>query len=202
MKYTISFLWAKFMKKMRGAAICNSKLDKTVVIEAGSHIVNSVFGKYSYCGYDCQIINCRIGAFCSIGDNIRIGGANHPYKWVSMSPVFYEGRDSIKKKFATYPRPKDKETIIGNDVWIGHNAIILQGVVISDGAVVGSGAVVTKNVPPYSIVAGNPARIINKRFEDVVIDKLLESKWWDLNDNKIKDLAVHIQSPIDFINNL
>lgn len=190
------------MKKIRGAAIYNSKLDKTVVIEAGSHIVNSIFGKYSYCGYDCQIINCKIGAFCSLGDNIKIGGANHPGYWVSTSPVFYEGRDSIKKKFANYPRPKDKETLIGNDVWIGHNAVILQGVKISDGAIVGSGAVVTKDVPPYSVVVGNPARIIKKRFDDTTIEKLSESKWWDLNESIIKDLAVHIQSPTDFINNL
>lgn len=202
MKYSIPFLWAKLIKKARGVAIYNSVLDKSAVIESGSHIVNSSFGKYSYCGYDCEIINCKIGAFCSLGNNIKIGGANHPYNWVSTSPVFYEGRDSLKKKFATFTRPKDKDTIIGNDVWIGHNSIILQGVNIGDGAVIGSGSVVTKDVPPYSIVGGNPARIIKKRFDDIIIEKLLECKWWDLNEKKLKDLAVYIQSPKDFINGL
>lgn len=202
MKYSFSYLWAKLIKKVRGAAIHNSVLDKTVVIESGSHIVNSNLGKYSYCGYDCQIINSKIGAFCSLGNNIMIGGAKHPADWVSTSPVFYKGRDSIKTKFATFERNEDKQTIIGNDVWIGNNVIILQGVKIEDGAIIGTGAIVTKDVPAYAIVVGNPAHIIKMRFDEEMIEDLLKTKWWGLEDNKLKVVAQYIKSPVDFINHI
>lgn len=96
---------------MRGAAIRNSYIDATSKVESGSQFVNSRMNKYSFCGYDCQIVNCRIGMFCSIADNVKIGGARHPIEWVSTSPVFYSGRDSVKKKFSTFDRDEDKKLI-------------------------------------------------------------------------------------------
>lgn len=197
--YSFSYLWAKLIKKIRGAAIIGSNIDKTSVIESGSHIVGSSFGRYSYCGYDCQIINTIIGNFCCLSDNIIIGGAKHPMDWACMSPVFFAGRDSIRKKFSEFERPSDLHTEIGNDVWIGNGVIIIQGVRIGNGAVIGAGAVVTKDVEPYSIVVGNPARMIRKRFDCETIEMLEKSQWWLRNDDDIDVSAQYIRNPQQFV---
>lgn len=196
---TIFYLWSKFVKKIRGRSILNSTIHKTSKVESGSQIVNSNFEKHSFCGYDCDILNCDIGSFCSIANNVKIGGGAHPMKWVSMSPVFYEGRDSVKAKFSVHKREPVKRTTIGHDVWIGQSSIIKQGVTIGNGAVVGMGSIVTKNVEPYSIVAGVPARNIGKRFDDKLIDELLESKWWLLNDKELHFFAKYFTDPEIFI---
>ena len=197
-----SYLWAKALKKISGAAIINSTIHKTSKVEAGSQVVNSSMDKYSFCGYDCEIFHCDIGSFCSIANNVVIGGAIHPFEWVSMSPVFYYGKDSVSKKFSTFKREPAKRTIIGCDVWIGHGAHIKQGVIIGTGAVIGMGAVVTKDVLPYSIVGGNPARLIRMRFDDNTIMTLLKSEWWNLPNEQIEELANYIQNPEVFINKL
>lgn len=193
------YLLVKLFKKLRGSAIRNSHIHKSSKVESGSHIVNTVFGKHSFCGYDCEIINCNIGSFCSIANNVVIGGGKHPMEWVSTSPVFYEGRDSVKAKFSTHKRESAKITYIGHDVWIGERAIIKQGVRIGDGAVVGMGSVVTKDVEPYSIVAGCPAKIIKKRFSEDICNELLSIKWWDFSDEKLKHCAQFIKDPETFI---
>ena len=126
----------------------------------------------------------------------------HPVDWVSMSPVFYSGRDSVRKKFSQFDRPADKTTNIGSDVWIGDGAIIKQGVNIGVGAVIGMGSIVTKDVPPYTIVAGNPAHPIRKRFSDDVISRLLESRWWEKSDKELESLAADIKDPEAFLNKL
>lgn len=195
----LSFLWAKGLKKIKGSAIRNSKIDSTSKIESGSHIINTVMGKHSFCGYNCEIINTEIGSFCSIANGVIIGGGMHPYDWVSMSPVFYEGRDSVKAKFSEHQRDPVKKTIIGHDVWIGQNTLIKQGVHIGTGAVVGMGSVVTKNVSPYAIVVGSPAKEIKKRFDSKLIEKIINSKWWEFNDKKLASFAVHFKNPNNFI---
>jgi acetyltransferase-like isoleucine patch superfamily enzyme len=196
---TLSYLWARLCKKIRGSAVINSRFHKTSKIEAGSNIINTTFGRYSFCGYDCTIVNCDVGAFCSIASNVIIGGARHPMEWVSMSPVFYKGRDSITKKFSNHNRGSEKRTSIGNDVWIGENALIKAGVRIGDGVVIGMGSVVTKDVPPYAIVAGCPAKVIRKRFDDHIIDKLLKIKWWDFDEVFLQKYAKYVMCPDDFI---
>ncbi len=199
---TIRYLVAKILKKIRGSAIRNSTIHPSSKIESGSNVINTKMDKYSFCGYDCEITNAKIGSFCSIANNVIIGGAMHPIDWVSTSPVFYEGRDSVKKKYSKHKRNIDKVTEIGNDVWIGQNAIIKQGVVIGTGAVIGMGSVVTKDVEPYSIVVGSPAQQIKKRFDDVIIKKLLESEWWNIEDSKLEYLSQYIKNPEDFINKI
>lgn len=198
----IKYLLSKFFKKARLAAIINSKIDKTSKVESGSHISGSTFGKYSYCGYDCEILNCEIGNYVSIANNCKMGGANHVTSWVSTSPVFYYGSDSIKKKFAEFKRPPGKRITIGNDVWIAEGCIIKEGVTIGTGAVVGMGAVVTKDIPPYGIAVGNPARVIKFRFEEKTINDLIESEWWNLEDQIIQKLAVYVKEPYLFIQEL
>lgn len=196
----IEYYISKILKKARGKCLINSKVHKTSKIESGSSVVNSQIDRYSFCGYDCQIINCKIGAFCSIANNVVIGGAMHPAEWVSTSPVFYEGRDSVKRKFSIHKRNPDKTTVIEPDVWIGQNAVIKQVVIIGVGAIIGMGSVVTKNVEPYTIVAGNPAKNIRKRFDDNIIEKLIESRWWEFSDKKLFSLDKYITNPSDFIN--
>lgn len=115
-----------------------------------------------------------------------IGGANHPITWVSTSPVFHGGKNILRKNFATHEFETTKKTIIGNDVWIGNNCLIKSGINICDGAVIGMGSVVTKDVGPYEIWGGNPAKMIRKRFDDLTIEKLIQSKWWGLEDNDLE----------------
>ena len=178
------YLWAKFIKKIRGSAIIDSRIDKSSKIEAGSTIVNSTFDRHSFCGYDCMIINCTVGAFCSIANGVVIGGARHPMEYASTSPVFLSHKDSVKMKYARHDYSLKLRTVVDSDVWIGEMALIKAGVHIGVGAVIGMGSVVTRDVEPYSVVAGNPARIIRKRFDDETIKALLELKWWTLPDSR------------------
>ena len=182
----LAYYWFKVLKKLRGKAIKNSTVDKKAKVEAGSIFLDSSMKKYSYCGYNCLFVNVEVGAFCSISDNVVVGGGNHPLEWVSTSPAFYKGRDSISKRLASLEYDSsDAHTIIGNDVWIGNGVLIKPGVTIGDGAVVGMGSVVTKDVEPYTIVGGNPAKMIRKRFAEETIRKLLAIKWWDWKDEKL-----------------
>jgi acetyltransferase-like isoleucine patch superfamily enzyme len=154
-------------------------------------VVHSLrMGAFSYAvnGY---YFACRIGRYCSIGEQVQIGRHSHPLDWHSTSPIFYfpytdamdqpppYGHEVSPKSFVrSTPPTKLKITEIGNDVWIGHGAFLLPGVKIGDGAVIAAMSVVTKDVAPYTIVGGNPAGAIRKRFSDELIAKLLESKWW------------------------
>jgi len=126
----------------------------------------------------------RIGAFCSIAANVQIFlGGEHRVDWVTTYPfsVFWPSARRIRG----HPRIRG-DVVIGNDVWLGTDATILSGVTIGDGAVIGAGAVVSKDVPPYTIVVGNPGTILRRRFDERTIERLLELRWWDKDDNWIK----------------
>ena len=195
----IKYIWAKLFSKLHGKALNGARVHKTSKVEANSIVINSSFDKYSFCGYNCKIINTKIGAFTSIADNVTIGVAEHPIDWVSTSPVFYRGKDSVKKKFSEFEREPSKMTNIGNDVWIGENATIRAGVKVGDGSVIGMGAVVTRDVKSYEIVGGVPAKNIRYRFNEDIIEKLLESKWWDKDEAAIKHAAKYIKNPVEFL---
>jgi len=120
-------------------------------------------------------------------------------EWVSTSPVFYEGRDSVKAKFAVHKREVPKRTIIENDVWIGSRAIIKQGVKVGTGAVIGMGSIVTKDVVPYAVVGGNPAKLIKMRFSEEMVARLLKSKWWEYPDEQLLKLGHLFNEPEDFL---
>lgn len=198
---SFSYLYGKVFKKiLRGKCITGSDVDATSKIHSGCSIVNCRIGRYSYVGYDCELINCTIGAFCSLASNIHIGGAEHPLDWVSTSPVFQNVRHSGPDyKFANLQLPPSSRTIIDNDVWIGVGAIVKAGVHIGNGAVVAAGAVVTKDVEPYSIVGGCPARHIRYRFEQDMIQELQKTEWWNMSDDELKELGHYINSPELFV---
>lgn len=206
--YSFAYLWSKFMKKIRGKAVRDSKIHPSAKIGAGSNIVNIEMGKHSYCGYDCTIVECKIGAFCSMADNVSIGLASHPIDWVSTSPAFIgereqkEGKDSIQEKYAEHFYEAMSETVIGNDVWIGKGAFIKAGVRVGNGAVIGMGSVVTKDVPDYAIVGGIPAKIIRMRFEENIIKEFQKIAWWDWEDEKIKKHAPYFNNIKKFFDNI
>lgn len=132
----------------------------------------------------------KIGKFCSIAKNVTIFlGGNHRPDWISTYP-FFEIFDDLKPVKKTIGHPSTKgDVIIGNDVWIGRNATILSGVNIGNGAVVAAEAVVTKSIAPYEIWAGNPAKLIKRRFDDNIVSSLEALKWWDWETEKIKKNA-------------
>lgn len=189
----------RLIKKLRGSSIINSKIHHTSKIESGSQIVNTEISKHSFCGYDCTIVNCEIGSFCSISNGVVIGGGMHPIEWVSTSPVFYKGRDSVKTKFSEFEREPQLKTRIGNDVWIGEKVLIKQGITIGNGAIIGMGSVVTKDVEPYTICAGNPAKHIRYRFDQEIITELEKLKFWDFDEDLLRVKAQNIKNPKKFI---
>ena len=193
------YLWAKLIKKARGSAIIDSQIHNTSKINSGSHVVNSNIAKYSYCAFNSTILNCDIGSFCSIGNNVSIGAPMHPMNWVSTSPVFINCKSSPKKRFSKHKIDLPLRTIIKNDVWIGEKVLIKQGVTIGNGVIIGMGSIVTKDVEDYSVVAGCPARLIRKRFPENIVKDFLEIEWWNLPDNIISNLSPLIVDPTRFI---
>ena len=140
-------------------------------------------------GEDSKLI---IGNYCLIADKVEIFlGGNHRIDWISTFP-FNQKFDSAKY-IEGHPATKG-DVVIGNDVWIGMNAVIMSGVAIGDGAVIAANSVVTKNVNPYAVVAGNPAREKKSRFPSSQIEKLLNLKWWNLGENKIEKLIPFLMS--------
>lgn len=154
-------------------------LGKPCVIHRDVEIAGGVqIGDYSYVNTGTIIVSGSIGKFCSIGYFCQIGVHEHPLDFMSTSPLIYSGENIFQTKSSwndIYSPP-----LIGNDVWIGSKAIILQGVNIGDGAVIAAGAVVTKDVPPYAIVGGVPAKLIRYRFDEKEIGFLLKLKWWNM----------------------
>ena len=195
----LSYIWAKVLLKLRGKAVRGSYIDKTAFINTGCNIVNSYIGRYSYCSYDAWVIETKIGSFCSISNNVRIGGPAHPTEWVSTSPVFYSGNNVFSKHLAEIEYEPFQKTIIGNDVWIGENVLIKAGVNVGNGAVIGMGSVVTKNIGAYEIWAGNPAKFIRKRFNDELCIQINNSNWWELSDKQLAKCALNISNPELFI---
>ncbi|MGN7864980.1 CatB-related O-acetyltransferase [Chryseobacterium sp. 22458] len=195
----IEYIWNKVLKKIRFKAVVGSKIHATSKICSGSQLVNVTMGKHSDIGYDCIIINTHIGSFCSLGGNIVIGGLSHSIDWVSTSPVFNENIDHLKQKFSHHKFDLFVETHIGHDVWIANNVQVKAGVKIGNGAVIGMGSVVVKDVGPYEIWAGNPARLIRKRFDDETTQQLLQTDWYNWNDDKIKKYAPYFNDVPLFI---
>lgn len=166
-----------------------STIHPNVHILENCAINNSEINSFTYLGKNCQVQNTSIGKFCSIANNVLIGLGNHPLDMFSTSPLFYRKKNTFSLNLVQQDLNFEeyKPIHIGNDVWIGSRAIILDGVVIGNGAVIASNSVVTRNVDPYAIVGGIPAKLIKSRFSDEKIAELLHQKWWDWELEKIKN---------------
>jgi acetyltransferase-like isoleucine patch superfamily enzyme len=206
-----------------------SKYKYCVSIGRGSHAHHTQFGKYCSIGTDTQVVSskvgrstyiannanicfAKIGRFCAFGDNVRICLGNHPTKEiVSIHPAFYSCNGMGTPPYCKeeiFPGHKyiDQESRyvakIGNDVWVGNDVRILDGVTIGDGAIVGLGSIVTKDVAPYSIVAGSPAKEIGKRFDEKTVAFLLGYKWWNKDEAWLRENATLFHSVDEFVEKL
>lgn len=163
-----------------------TQFEQNIKIGRKTAIGGAVIGRNSYIGSGSVFTDCRIGRFSSISVNVKVIPDSHPSTgFVSTCPSFFSTRGQnlqsfVKKnKYEEYLKVDGYNVVVGNDVWIGSNVLIKGGLRIGDGAIVAMGAVVTKDVPPYAIVGGVPAKIIKYRFTPEQVEQLLELKWWD-----------------------
>ena len=201
--YSINYDKVLPLKKLKGLCMSLLRQIYSKKLKGGNTIVricglkfkvkneSMSLGKHSCIGdrFRCDSAQTVIGKFCSVAADVTIAPGQHPTQWLSTSGFQYDST----KKISLRQSVKDwteghTPVIIGNDVWIGCYAVIQDGVHIGDGAIVGSNAVVTKDVPPYAIVGGVPAKVIRYRFSPEIIEKLLKLKWWDLPDEQIAEL--------------
>lgn len=206
MQELFKFLWRFFkslqLKRKNIKVSVHSRFNTKTVFE-GNNVVaknacvgDSFVGRNTYIGHDTILSNCKIGRFCSISSDIKVVDETHPSSiFVSTSPSFFSTLKQNGQTFIDKPLFDEKlgvdgfSAIIGNDVWIGTKAIIKGGVTIGDGAIVAMGAVVTKDVPPYAVVGGVPARVIKYRFAEEQIKKLESIQWWNKPDEWLKNHA-------------
>jgi len=187
------------------------KLKKTILWALGRHKpMNQLkrysqydIGKASYGSpkiHDWGGTRLTIGAYCSIAGKVQIFlSGNHRTDWVTTFPLnrrFPKWRRATSIKHETISKG---DVVIGNDVWLGYKSLILSGISIGDGAVIAAGSIITKDVPPYAIVGGNPAKIIRYRFSDDIIARLLKTKWWEWEKKKVEEYLPYLLSDdIDF----
>jgi acetyltransferase-like isoleucine patch superfamily enzyme len=205
--FRINWIYINKFPGCRIRSILGTSVEKLikngVVIEENVTIAEDLkfLGRYVYIGKNAYIASCNgIGNFCSISAGVRIGLMAHPSDFVSTSPVFYAARRGFVSE-NSFDEAEGKRTTIGHDVLISANAMIRNGVNVGTGAIIGAGAFVNEDVPPYAIVAGVPAKIIRYRFEDAMIQRLLESQWWERSDDEIKK-AGSFSNPDAFLKNL
>lgn len=170
------------VRQSRRSTVIGSKLGSFVHVGDYAFVYESELSRYSSIGRGAVIRNAKLGSFCSISWNATIGATPHNHALMATHAFHYI------KSFGFVG--KDKRIVlpvtVGNDVWVGANAVIMPGLNIGDGVVIGAGSVVTKDVPSYAIVAGVPARVIKFRFEKDVVAELLKIKWWDWDIKKIQ----------------
>jgi len=189
---------AKYIKEnsinlCRGAKIISCAVAGNNVVGDYSCFNRCEVGKYSGMGCFSYVADSLVGRYCTIASRVSIGAFSHPLDWLSVHEFQYRDTSEIYGETLleggeNVLRRDELETALGHDVWIGDNVCIRRGVKIGHGAVVGLGSVVTKNVEPYSIVVGNPAKPVKSRFTDEQISDLLDLEWWSLDLSELRDV--------------
>ena len=172
-----------------GASAANSTFGPFTEVGEGSRIVNSEFLAYAYCDRCADIANTTVGKFANIASATRIGPTDHPMDRASLHHFLYRSSyywDDVADDAAFFSRRASRRTVLGPDCGIGHGAIIRPDVTIGAGAVVAAGAVVTRDVPPYMIVAGIPATPLRERFPAPIAERLLALAWWDWPHDRLR----------------
>jgi acetyltransferase-like isoleucine patch superfamily enzyme len=186
--------------------IVECEFEKYVVIFDNNKLYASKIGAYSYIQMGGRIFHCEIGRFCSIAASVSIAPGMHDMSRITTHPSFYFFTPSLPKIFVTENKlPLFSKVLIGNDVWIGEKVIIIDGVTIGDGAVIASGAVVVKDVLPYSVVGGVPARHIKYRFSEETIELIQKSQWWNFTDKWFEEngeLMLDVDKFIEYLKSL
>jgi phosphonate metabolism protein (transferase hexapeptide repeat family) len=163
------------------ASVRDSHLGAYTEVGARTTLAEVEMGDYSYVVHDAQIIYATIGRFCSIASHTRVNPGNHPLERVALSHVTYRasayGLGADEPGFFDWRR--GHRVTLGHDVWLGHGVIVLPGISIGTGAAIGAGAVVTKDIPPFAVAVGNPARVIRFRFPEEIRAALLRIAWWN-----------------------
>lgn len=178
----------------------NVKIGKNVKLDPRHLLSNVNIGDFTYIAPNSSIRNTSIGKYCSIGENFISGAAIHPTNCLSSSPLFYSTRNQCGKVIVKENTIEEYKPVkVGNDVFIGANVTILSGVTIGDGAILAAGAVVVKDVDPYSIVGGVPAKHIKFRFDSHIVNRLLEIKWWNWPEDKQSIIVDHFFNIEEFI---
>ncbi len=164
------------------ARVTKSTLGPYTSVGPRTTIGETIFGDYSYVVNDCSIMYAAVGKFCSIAAQSRINPGNHPMWRAALHHFTYRSTSygfSVGDDHEFFDWRREHQVVLGNDVWIGHGAVVLPGVKIGTGAAIGAGAVVSKDVPPFAIVGGVPAKRIRFRFEEHIQQGLLDLAWWD-----------------------
>ncbi|MGD1876366.1 MAG: chloramphenicol acetyltransferase [Kiloniellaceae bacterium] len=171
------------------AAVVACDLGRYTEVGARTQMSHTRFGDYSYITWDCHVAGSDIGKFCSIAGQVRINPGNHPVWRASQHHFSYRSRQfglAEDDDAAVFAWRGANAVTLGHDIWIGHGVTVLAGVTIGTGAVVGAGAVVSKDVAPYSIVAGVPARPIKDRFPPRIAERLQALAWWDWSHDQLR----------------
>ena len=170
------------------ASVVDSALGAYTDVGARAVILESAIADYSYVIHDSQVAYADIGKFCSIASFTRINPGNHPTWRASQHHFLYRSAQYGlgEDEEAIFDWRRDHGVSIGHDVWIGHGAVVLPGRTIGTGSVIGAGSVVSRDVTPYTIVAGVPARVIRRRFEAAIADRMMDLAWWDWPRDRLK----------------
>ena len=185
-----------------GARIEGSNLGAYTEIGERSLLENSSVGDFSYCGRDCIFQNARVLRFSNIAASVRLGPTMHPFDRPTLHHFTYrrEMYGFGESDAAFFAARAARVCVVGNDTWIGHGAIVMPGVSVGDGAAIGSGAVVTKDVPPFAVAAGVPARVIKMRFREELASEMSRIAWWDWDYELIKErFDDFLLSPEEFV---
>ncbi|MEE2944612.1 MAG: chloramphenicol acetyltransferase [Pseudomonadota bacterium] len=171
------------------ASVVNSDIGAFCEVGEGARLLNSTLGDYSYCERFCDIANTTIGKFANIASFVRIGATDHPLNTASLHHFLYRSGcywDDAEHDQAFFEHRASRRATLGHDIWVGHGAMIKPEVTIGHGAVIAAGAIVTKDVAPYTIVAGTPAKVLRLRQPAEIAERMIALAWWDWDHEQIR----------------